>query len=261
MADQTRPRGYVDADYLRRMAEWLAPIKRRSFELMRVSAGQRVLDVGCGPGVDTTALARIVGPSGHVTGIDIDPGMIEQASAAARQAGVDGYVEYRVVDGHSPPFADAAFDAVRSERVFQHAADPDRLLAEMIRVTRPGGWVVVGDADHTTVSIDADDMDLEWRVRQVRAFSFAHGAIGRRLPRMFESAGLQDVTIEAIPLKLRDGQLCRSAFNFDRLEGPALGAGLSPADIDRWRAVFQQPHFFATGLYFLVAGRISSAAL
>ena len=223
---------------------------------MRVTEGQRVLDVGCGSGADTLALAAFVGPSGHVAGIDIDPAMVAQASAAAREAGVEGYVEHHASDGHSLTFADASFDSARSERVFQHVDDPNQLLAEMIRVTRPGGWIVVGDADHTTVSIDADDMTLEWRIREVRALSFAHGAIGRRLPRMFSAAGLRDVHVDALPMKLRDGQLCRLAFQMDRVEAQALEAGVSAEEIDRWRAVFQQPHFFATGLYFLVAGRV-----
>src|SRR5690348_5078154 len=127
MAEQARPRGYVDADYLRQMAQWLAPIKARTFALMRVAATHRVLDVGGGPGDHTRALAKIVGPSGHDTGIDIDPAMIEQASAAARESGIDAYDEHRAVDGHALPFADGSFDTVRSERVFQHVDDPDRL--------------------------------------------------------------------------------------------------------------------------------------
>lgn len=253
--DQPKPRGYVDADYLRRMAEWLAPIKARSFAMMRVTSGQRVLDVGCGPGVDTRALARIVGPTGHVAGVDIDPEMVAQASAAARDAGVDAFVEHRALDAHTLPFPDASFDAVRSERVFQHVNDPDRLLSEMIRVTTPGGWIVVGDTDHTTISIDADNTRLEWSMRQVRAFSFVNPAIGRRLPRMFESAGLQGVEIDVLAMQLRDAAMCRAAFNFDRVEAQALRGGTAQAEIDQWRRVFDQPNFFATGLYFLVAGR------
>ena len=237
MTEAARPRGYVDADYLRRMAEWTAPIKARSFELMRVAAGHRVLDVGCGPGVDTRALAAIVGPTGHVTGVDIDPQMIEKASTAARDAGLDAFVDHRIQDAHVLPFDSGSFDAVRSERVFQHVDDPDRLLGEMIRVTKAGGWVVIGDADHTTISVDADDLRLEWRMREVRAFSFAHGAIGRRLPRMFEEAGLADVTIDAFPMVIRDAAMFRLAFQMERVEGQALAAGVPQDEIDRWRAV------------------------
>jgi len=254
MADSTRPRGYVDADYLHRMAEWLAPIKARSFDLMRIRAGHRVLDVGCGPGIDTRALAALVGASGRVTGVDIDAGMVSKASALAREAGLDHYVDHQAIDAHTLPFERVTFDASRSERVFQHAAEPKKLLAEMIRVTKPGGWVVVGDTDHTTISFDADDMRLEWRMRETRAFSFANGAIGRSLPRLFEEAGLIDIAIEAFPMVLRDGAMARLAFQMDRVEAQAEAAGMSDADIDRWRAVFERPHFFATGLYFIVAG-------
>ncbi len=87
--------GYVDSSYLDRHAQLLSAAKRRSYELMSVQAGQRVLDVGCGPGTDTLPLADVVGDSGQVYGVDFDPEMIEEANERAATAGIDGRVQHR----------------------------------------------------------------------------------------------------------------------------------------------------------------------
>jgi ubiquinone/menaquinone biosynthesis C-methylase UbiE len=61
----SQPKGYVDADYLDTTTRLMAPSKRRSYELMHLEPGHRVLDVGCGPGSDTLAISNLVGPAGE----------------------------------------------------------------------------------------------------------------------------------------------------------------------------------------------------
>lgn len=101
-----------------------------------------VLDVACGPGIVACAIAP---HAAHVTGIDLTPAMIEQARA--RQA-TNGLVnlDWRVGDATALPFADASFDRVVTRYSFHHLREPGRALAEMHRVCRPGGRIVVIDA-------------------------------------------------------------------------------------------------------------------
>src|SRR5512134_1592288 len=112
----TRPQGYVDAEYLRTVAALLAPVKQRSFECMRIAPGARLLDVGCGIGADTIALARIGGPNAQVVGVDIDSAMLAKADDRAKAAGTIGSVRHQLADAARLPFADQSFDACRSER-------------------------------------------------------------------------------------------------------------------------------------------------
>ena len=75
----THGTGYVDPAYLDAAARLAAEGKERSYARLGLAPGERVLDVGCGPGTDTLPLAQIVGPTGRVTGIDRDPGMVAEA--------------------------------------------------------------------------------------------------------------------------------------------------------------------------------------
>lgn len=100
----SRSKGYVDSCYLQAAAELLQPLKQHSYSLMRVSEGATVLDVGCGTGIDTIALASLVGPRGRVLGIDSDAGMVVDANERAKQQGFEAFVGHRRGAATALPF-------------------------------------------------------------------------------------------------------------------------------------------------------------
>src|SRR5215470_7211828 len=142
-------------DYLALLADHLAEVRREGYAMLRIGPGSTVLDVGCGAGEVCVELARIVGETGTVTGIDSSEVMIAAAQRAASVA--KHAIDLRVASVYALPFPDGAFDAVRAERVFQHLGDPEAGLAEMIRVTRPGGRLMVADPDHGQHGLALDD--------------------------------------------------------------------------------------------------------
>lgn len=105
--------------------------------------GARVLEVGCGPGHLSVLLARDQGLD--VTGLDLDPEMVESARANVAQSGVDGPPEFVVGDAAALPFADSSFDLVVSTLSMHHWSDPGLGLAEIGRVLRPGGRALIWD--------------------------------------------------------------------------------------------------------------------
>ena len=117
----------------------------RALQLLVDAAGtaadDTVLDVACGPGLVACAFARVVR---QVTGIDLTPAMIERAEALARENHITN-ARFQVGDVLPLPFADAAFTIVVSRFAMHHFEDPAAVLAEMRRVCRPGGRVVVAD--------------------------------------------------------------------------------------------------------------------
>lgn len=99
--------------------------------LSRHAAGRRVLEVGCGTGLILARIARI---AQHAEGVDLSPKMLEKAAARG--------LTTQVASATSLPFPDASFDLTYALKVLPHVQDVQRALAEMVRVTRPGGVVV-----------------------------------------------------------------------------------------------------------------------
>jgi len=161
--------GDVDAEYLQRTAELVQQPKQRTYELMHIQPGSKVVDVGCGPGTDTIALAHLVGPTGQVVGIDFNATFLAQADERADQAGVRTWVTHQHADATNLPFEANTFDACRSERLLQHLPHPEQAVAEMVRITRPGGWLVIADADWGTLSIDTSEIAIERRLVRLEA--------------------------------------------------------------------------------------------
>lgn len=114
------------------------------FSVGAVQAGERVVDVGCGGGIDSLIAARMVGPTGHVIGVDMTPAMLEKARTSATMAGLDN-LEFREGFGEALPVDDGWADVVISNGVLNLMPDKDAALREMARVLKPDGRVQLGD--------------------------------------------------------------------------------------------------------------------
>jgi SAM-dependent methyltransferase len=169
-------------------------LRRAFLAFAGIRTGQRVLDVGCGTGVVTRDLARRVGPGGRVVGVDPSRALVAEARRRARAAGVGARCRFRPGDGTRLPFPDGSFDATVAVTVLLHVPASARILAEMIRVTRPGGRVAVMDQDLGTLVIDHPDRALTRRIVDGHADRFyADPWSGRSLTRRFRAAGLRRV--------------------------------------------------------------------
>ncbi len=114
------------------------------FVLGALAAGEDVLDVGCGAGMDTLIAAQMVGPTGSVTGVDMTP---EMAAKARRSVAEMKLGTVTIVEGSAErmPFADASFDVVISNGVIDLIPDKDAVFSEIMRVLRPGGRIQLAD--------------------------------------------------------------------------------------------------------------------
>lgn len=254
--------GYVDPKYLQILALNVKPLKERSYDLMQLQNGHRVLDVGCGPGTDTIPLAQFVGPTGHVIGIDNDNLMIVTANRKAKDADVAGWVMHKQADATSIPYNSDYFNSCRCERLFQHVNLPEQILSEMVRVTVPGGWIVVADTDHSTMTIDTPDIDIEWRLRRFRTDRFKNGYAGRQLYRLFRQQNLANIIVEIFLIFVTDYALGRYFALMGQVEQEAIAAGIvSKEELQHWHANLEKAdkegmHFSAI-IMVVVAGRKS----
>jgi arsenite methyltransferase len=122
------------------------------FSLVKPQAGQTVLDLGCGAGMDSILAARMAGPSGKVIGVDATEEMIDKARQNAKEFKLTN-VEFRHGDAESLPVESETVDTVISNGVFNLCLDKPRVLGEVFRVLRAGGRLVMADMmleDHVT---------------------------------------------------------------------------------------------------------------
>ena len=114
------------------------------FSLGPLQAGENVVDVGCGAGLDTLIAARMVGPEGRVIGVDMTPPMLAKAKTAAGEVGLEN-IEFREGFGESLPIEDGWADVVISNGVLNLMPNKSAALAEMARVLKPTGRLQIGD--------------------------------------------------------------------------------------------------------------------
>ena len=170
-----------------------------AYLLAHLRAGMDLLDVGCGPASITADLAERVAP-GRVVALDAAAGALEAARATLRERGLSEQVEVTCGDVMALPFEDASFDVVHAPQVLQHLTDPVGALAEMRRVTRPGGIVAVRDAVYSAMTWFPEPAGMEqWRSVYMATARANRGEpdAGSRLLSWARAAGFADASASA----------------------------------------------------------------
>jgi SAM-dependent methyltransferase len=178
--------------------------KRWRFEAVR-----DVLDVGCGVGHWGQLLATVMPESVRVTGVDREPRWVEQAAARARSRGVADRFSFGLGEAEHLPFADNSFDLTTCQTLLIHLPKPDRAIAEMLRVTKPGGLVAVAEPNNLAESLLLDSItnraSIDEIVDLVRfqltcergkvALGEGDNSLGNRVAGLFASQGLVHVEV------------------------------------------------------------------
>lgn len=190
---QENPEGAVHhLDYITGV-EAVKAYKRETYALLGIKPGAAVLDAGCGTGDDVLAMAQLLQGSGRITGLDSSSTML--AAAQARAAGTDLPVAFQLGDVYALEFADETFDGCRADRLFHHLREPDRALRELMRVTRPGGRIVLFDPDFDASVIASADKTVARQVIHAICDRVRAGAESRNHLARMRRAGLADILV------------------------------------------------------------------
>jgi arsenite methyltransferase len=234
-------------------------VRRREIARTALGAapGERVLDVGCGPGFFCAELLAEVGDSGWVTGVDASPHMLD---LARRRCAQHANVAFAQADATSLPLEDASVDAALCVQVLEYVADYGSALAELARVVRAGGRVVIWDTDWATTSWHSRDPARMQRCLAAWDEHLTHRSLPRCLGAAMRSAGFDHVNATAHPFATTTAEpdtfgvsLIGMIANF------ATGRqGLTDADVNEWaaeqRELGERGEFFFTHTQFCFTG-------
>ena len=185
-------RSEAESQRLIKQASFLRPSTERVFRKAGIGEGMHVLDLGCGAGDVSFLAAELVGPSGSVVGIDVDPDVLAVARSRANESGLTWVrFEERAIDTFTTT---EPVDVVVGRFVLIYQADPVATLRHVSSLVRPGGLVVVQEPDFRVGIATAPPVALWQQVQHWIAETFRQGGvhhdIGGRLYHVFRSAGL-----------------------------------------------------------------------
>ncbi|MEM9621065.1 MAG: methyltransferase domain-containing protein [Pseudomonadota bacterium] len=220
----------------------------------QLAPGQRVLDVGAGPGFFASGLAGLVGDQGRVDGVDINQRFVDDANT--RFAALDN-LQFHHIEDHRLPFADDTFDRVICKNVLEYVPDLMASLQEVQRVVKPGGRVQVIDSDWGFVVVQP------WSKATVDEFFAAAGPafnepfIGRRIAGDLSALGFTDVTVTLSPFVDQSGRGLHVLRNmagyiatFDTMPEARVSALLAEVEdaLQANRFLFCLPQFLVVGV-------------
>ncbi len=241
--------GVEGRERLRLLSEVMGPSTRALLAEVGIPPGSACLDVGCGGGDVTFELARAVGPSGRVVGVDRDQPKLEIATREAAEMGLANVAfDARDLTAWEPG---ELFDVVYGRFILTHLAQPEALVAVLCRHTRAGGAVIMEDVDFRGHFAEPDCpafrryVDLYTKSVQKRG---ADANIGPRLPGILRDAGLKDVAMKLVhPACLQGGIKLLCCVTLESIAEAVLEDGLATEEdlrdtVEALYAFARDPH-------------------
>jgi len=191
---------HAEQERLERQADELAPESEWLFGQIGVRAGWRVVEIGCGPRGCLGLLSKRVGPTGTVVGVERSA---EQAERARQFVAESRFANVQVLDtdARSLELPERTFDLATARLVLTNVPRPEEVLAQMVRLVRPGGFIALHEPDPTTARCDPP-LSAQTRLMEIlNSYAELSGidrSIGLRVPRMLRELGLLDIRVNPL---------------------------------------------------------------
>ncbi len=224
----------------------------------RISAGESVVEIGCGPGFTACEIANWVGPSGHVDGIDVNAEFIDFGQTLTRERGLEDLVKFHHVTGPLLPFADQFIDCVIAKNVFIYVDDPVETYRECHRILKPNGRVHVVEGDWGLLFAEPVP-EKEWKeFIDAASIAFRTPTIGRKLYGYARAAGFSDISVSTVGKMDTAGRylpmirnLCSYARQSKKLDEKKIDSVLETCEeaAESQELLIYSPQFLVTATY------------
>lgn len=182
---------------LRQQSDELRPQSAELLSRIGLKPGQSAIDIGCGPSGILDLLSAAVSPGGRVMGLDANPAHTAMAARYAAERGMAN-VEVINADARRTGLATGSFDVVHARTLLITIPEPAEVLAEMVRLARPGGWLASQEPD-VEQALCYPALPAWDRMREIFRAGFSRSGadlhIGRRLTELYRQAGLEDIEV------------------------------------------------------------------
>jgi arsenite methyltransferase len=239
--------------------------RHRTLGALEPREGERILDVGAGPGLLMADMAAVVGPAGHVTGLDASESMLAAAHRRIDALPTADHITLVQGDATELPLPDRLFDAATSTQVYEYVPDVDRALAELHRVLRPGGRALILDTDWASIVWNASDQARMDRVLAAWTDRFADPHLPRSLSRRLRDAGFRIRGRQVLALLNAEyDPNSYSVVNIETIGAYVTGRhGLTRDEVEAWQRDLAQlgaegSYFFSLNRYLFLAERPDS---
>jgi arsenite methyltransferase len=227
---------------------------------LTLQPGERVVDVGAGPGFLVAEMAEQVGPGGHITGLDIADSMVALAQRRCAQEPIASRTTIVKGDATALPFPDASFDVGVSTQVYEYVPDITQALAELHRVLRPGGRVLILDTDWDSVVWHAHDRARMQRILAAWNERSADPYLPRTLARRLRDAGFEVHSQEVLVLFNPDYDPDTYSVTNGRIMADFVVGrpGITPTEVEAWTRDLGElgregDYFFSLNRYLFLA--------
>lgn len=195
------------------------------------------LEAGCGTGEDAEQIAHMIeGAGGKVVAVDSSKLMID----LARQNAAQQNVSYEIGDVYNLSYPDNYFSGIHADRLLVSSKNPQAVLKEVIRVTRPGSRVCFTDVDATSICLYPYGSGTQIFLDQLLR-GFVNKTMGRELPSRFRLSGLEHVEVIPAISMIRSLEELEKIFKIrDTMAGAVKNGKLTQTDADDWYASLQQ---------------------
>eukprot|EP00929_Paragymnodinium_shiwhaense_P045947 TRINITY_DN23418_c0_g1_i1.p1 TRINITY_DN23418_c0_g1~~TRINITY_DN23418_c0_g1_i1.p1 ORF type:complete len:322 (+),score=49.16 TRINITY_DN23418_c0_g1_i1:146-967(+) len=243
--------------------------RAKFMEVAQVQEGESVLDVGCGPGQLLVELAEAVGTTGKVVGLDNSKEMLSLAQQRVQDI---GQISLQEGGATALSFPDHSFDVVVFAQVLCYVGDVPAALAEVRRVLRPTGRVVILDTDWKGFVLNALDTERAERILRSHFGQFAHATLPRKLPALLKKTGFELTSTTGVPMLaaghvLQEGSWVGNVVfhNFVQNAKKYSPSAEHPEDangfLEEQRSLSAQHEFFgAVNRYIFVAKPVSKSS-